>query len=245
MKQILKVLSKEMKSPINGNFQYEIGVDYHCPDFDDTEEACSRGFYGCEIDSLIHWMRVWKGHRLFECSVWGKSRVFEAKERWEFIRLDRELSKEEIIELCKAAEPRLCYNLSEALYPLNPLSGDPNVPTEIDIDLLERWIKVNDSVCDSVYGLVYGSVWDLVYDSIRASIRASVRDSVYDSVHAYVGHLFPNIVKWEYVDHEVGVYPFQPSVDLWCRGFVPSFDGKVWRLHSGKDAAIVYTRGKK
>jgi len=219
MKQILKVLSKEMKSPINGNFQYEIGVDYHCPDFDDTEEACSRGFYGCEIDSLIHWMRVWKGHRLFECSVWGKSRVFEAKERWEFIRLDRELSKEEIVELCKAAEPRLCYNLSDALYPLNPLSGDPNVPTEIDIDLLERWIKVRDSAWDSVY------------------------DSVWESVCAYVGNLFPNIVKWKYVDHEPGVYPFQPAVDLWHRGFVPSFDDKAWRLHSGKDATIVYTRG--
>jgi hypothetical protein len=27
---------------------------------------------------------------------------------------------------------------------------------------------------------------------------------------------------------------------LWEAGLVPSFDGKVWRLHSGKSADIVY-----
>ena len=34
--------------------------------------------------------------------------------------------------------------------------------------------------------------------------------------------------------------PFQPAIDLWEAGFVPSFDGKVWRLYAGKDAQIVY-----
>jgi hypothetical protein len=27
---------------------------------------------------------------------------------------------------------------------------------------------------------------------------------------------------------------------LWESGFVPSFDGKTWRLHAGKNAKIVY-----
>jgi hypothetical protein len=52
--------------------------------------------------------------------------------------------------------------------------------------------------------------------------------------------MFPNIKKWEYIQHEEGVYPYQPCVDLWKDGFVPSFDGKAWRLHSGEKAGIVY-----
>ena len=69
---------------------------------------------------------------------------------------------------------------------------------------------------------------------------ASVGVSVWDSVGAYMSSLFPNIKKWERIDHEIGVNPFQSAIDLWHRGFVPSFDGKTWRLHSGKNAEIVY-----
>jgi hypothetical protein len=35
-------------------------------------------------------------------------------------------------------------------------------------------------------------------------------------------------------------YLFQPAVDLWKLGFVPSFDGKIWRLHAGKKTSIVW-----
>ena len=41
-----------------------------------------------------------------------------------------------------------------------------------------------------------------------------------------------------------GINPFQPWIDLWHRGFVPSFDGTTWRLHSGKKAEIVYKTNK-
>ena len=61
------------------------------------------------------------------------------------------------------------------------------------------------------------------WDSVRASVRASVG--------AYQGSLF-NIWGTE--------YKFQPAVDLWKRGFVASFDGTTWRLHSGKKAEIVW-----
>jgi hypothetical protein len=59
-----------------------------------------------------------------------------------------------------------------------------------------------------------------------------------------VGSLFTKIDKWKYIKHESGVYPFQPAVDLWKRGFIPSYDGKVWRLHQGKEAKIVYEWSK-
>ena len=70
------------------------------------------------------------------------------------------------------------------------------------------------------------------WDSVRASVRASVGASVWASVRAYQGSMF-NI--WD------GSYKFHPAVDLWKRGLVASFDGKLWRLHSGKKAEIVYT----
>ena len=57
-----------------------------------------------------------------------------------------------------------------------------------------------------------------------------MRDSVWDFVRAYISSFFD--IKYE--------YDFSFLIRLWERGFVPSFDGKVWRLHQGKDAKIIY-----
>jgi hypothetical protein len=108
--------------------------------------------------------------------------------------------------------------------------------------------SVGDSVGDSVGASVWASVRDSVRASVGASVGASVRDSVgasvWASVRAYTGSIFTKIDKWQYNKHASGVYPFQPVVDLWKRGFVPSFDGKTWRLHQGKDMKVVYERKK-
>jgi hypothetical protein len=61
-------------------------------------------------------------------------------------------------------------------------------------------------------------------------------------VRAYTGSFFllPR-EAWKYTEKVPGKgYPFQPCVDLWEQGLVPSFDGKTWRLHGGKDARILY-----
>ena len=71
-----------------------------------------------------------------------------------------------------------------------------------------------------------------------ASVGASVRASVGDSVWAYTGGLFPNITQWKYAE-KLGPDPWRPFLTLWYAGYVPSFDGKTWRLHAGKDAKIV------
>ena len=68
---------------------------------------------------------------------------------------------------------------------------------------------------------------------------ASVWDSVRVSVGAYIGSMFP-IKEWKYIKHKRGEYPYQPVVDLWKRGLVPSFDGTTWRLHSGEKAEIMW-----
>jgi hypothetical protein len=98
------------------------------------------------------------------------------------------------------------------------------------------------SVRASVRASVGASVWASVGDSVRASVWASVGDSVWASVWAsvgaYCGGLFPNIKTWKYAE-KLGPDPWRPLLTLWYAGYVPSFDGKTWRLHAGKDAKVV------
>jgi hypothetical protein len=117
--------------------------------------------------------------------------------------------------------------------------------------------SVRDSVWDSVGASVGDSVWDSVWDSVGvsvgasvrvsvgASVWASVRASVWASVWAYIGSFF-NLPRddWKYTEKiKAKGYPFQPAVDLWEMGLVPSFDGNTWRLHGGKDSKVLW-KGK-
>ena len=138
-------------------------------------------------------------------------------------------------------------NWEEARNPIHPFKIKMVKKVTIKQKLiLKRWDSVGDSVRDSVWASVRDSVWASVWDSVWASVWDSVWDSVGDSVWAsvwaYIGSLFPNIKKWRYIDHKKGEYPFQPLVDLWKIGIVPSFDGTLWRLHGGRKAKILYTK---
>jgi hypothetical protein len=149
---------------------------------------------------------------------------------------------------------------------VNPFKLQKIIPTESDKQLLKElafvvdsvgasvWASVRDSVgasvwafvVDSVVDSVWASVRDSVVDSVWASVRdsvgasvwafvvdsvvASVRHTVWDSVGAYTGSFFE-------IKYNVDI---TPSNKLWERGLVPSFDGKTWRLHSGKNADIVF-----
>jgi hypothetical protein len=92
------------------------------------------------------------------------------------------------------------------------------------------WDSVRDSMLNSVWDLVRASMWDSVWGSMRDSVRASMWDSMLNSVWAYVS---------SFLDIEYK-YDFSSVLYLWEHGFIPSFDGTTWRLHSGKDATIVY-----
>jgi hypothetical protein len=124
------------------------------------------------------------------------------------------------------------------------------------------WASVRDSVWDSVGDSVWASVWDSVWASVRASVWDSVRasvgdsvgasvwDSVWDSVwasvwasvgasvRAYTSSFF-ELREWKYIKHPKGKNPFQPCIDLWNKGIVPSYDGTKWRLH-GKNGKIIW-----
>ena len=245
--KLLKVLNKDLKSPYQ-DFQFEIGKEYHCQDFDESDEDCSSGFYATDIDGLPYAYNIHR--KVFECEVWGKSKEFGIyKRRYENLELIREVPKEELIKLAKPRDTILGYKLSEVINPINPLLiGREMIATAQEIELLKQWALVGDSVWASVWTSVGDSVWasvwasveasvgDSVWDSVEASVEASVgdsvwdsveasvRDSVRDSVWAYISTLFPNIKKWKYIKHEEGINPFQPCIDLWKAGLVPSYD---------------------
>jgi len=108
------------------------------------------------------------------------------------------------------------------------------------------WCSVWGSVGDSVWDSVGDSVWDSVGDSVRGSVGdsvwCSVRGSVGDSVRGSVGNCF-NLKReeWKHTKNiKTKGYPFACYSKLWNMGLVPSFDGKKWRLHGGKDAKVLW-----
>lgn len=173
-------------------------------------------------------------------------------------------------ESCEAWYLEVCsiVDFAQVRNPINPLSMGKRNPTEYDKKLLREWasIRVSDGVSvvgsvgdfawnyvgNSVGNSVMISVWDFVWDFVRdfvmssawdfdggsdwGSVRDFIWDSVWGFVWAYIGSLFVfSRDKWE-----ADKYPFESSVKLWRRGFIPSFDGTTWRLHSGKKAEVVY-----
>ena len=260
-----KVLNNDLTSPYK-HFQYEINKLYVCEDFDESNKICSKGFYVTDIEGLLHTYRPrLNTHKVFEVDVSGRERIFnQFKQRFEKQTIIREVSDNEIKKLIKAESEKLNYDLYHAIYPFNPLKDIKvgEVTEEIN-DLLKQWDSVRDSIMysvensvrdsvgdsviantvrDSVGDSVWDSVGDSVWGSIRNSVWGSIRNSVGDSVWAYISSMFPNIKKWQYIEHAEGINPFQCGIDLWVKGFVPSFDGKTWRLHSGPNAKIVYEK---
>jgi len=219
--------------------------------FDDSERECSDGFYATDIDGLIYTNLA--GKICYEVEVSGKHKIFNTyKQRYQNMTIIRSVPTAELKRLVKKQSDAMDWDYYHALFPVNPLRGKPKSVTEKEIELLKKWASVETSVETSVGASVWASVgdsvgdsvWDSVWDSVGASVGASVGDSVWDSVGAsiwaYISSIFPNIKKWKYIDHKEGINPFQPCIDLWNAGFVPSYDGKTWRLHSGKHAEIVY-----
>ena len=231
-----KVLNKDKTSPFK-NFKYKLGKEYHCPEIDMCKDNdCSNGLYATGLEGILY-SNLSNGKQVYECEVRGKEVVIDQfKQRFEYLKLIRKVPLKELEPLLKKESKKLGYDLYRALVPVNPLAFKPNKPTKKDIANLKKWDSVGYSVGDSVGG----SVRDSVGDSVRDSVWGSVRDSVRDSVGAYISSLFPNIKDWKYIYHKKGINPFQSCIDLWHRGFVPSFDGEIWRLHSGKKAEIVF-----
>jgi len=243
-----KVLNKDKTSPFK-NFKYKLGKEYHCPEIDMCKDNdCSNGLYATGLEGILY-SNLSNGKQVYECEVRGKEVVIDQfKQRFEYLKLIRKVPLKELEPLLKKESKKLGYDLYRALIPVNPLAFKPSKPTKKDIANLKKWYSVRDSVGYSVRDSVGYSVGDAVRDSVWGSVWCSVGDAVWcsvgdavrDSVWAYISSLFPDIKEWKHIDHKKGINPFQSCIDLWHRGFVPSFDGEIWRLHSGKKAEIVF-----
>jgi hypothetical protein len=233
--KVLKVLNEDMTSPFQG-FQFELGKEYVCDDFDESGEECSTGFYATDFNGLSYSLnKDGKKHSVFEVEVSGKSKEFDQfKRRYEKMTIVRQLTEDEIKAGLSACSESEGYNVLESCYPVHPFKIQPTITVEEAVALLEAWMKVRASV--------RASVWASVWASVRNSVGASVGDSVEDLIYAYISSLFPGIKKWKYIEHEEGVNPYQSGIDLWRSGYVPSFDGKTWRLHTKN--GVVYEKAK-
>ena len=259
-KKMYKVFDKGLRSPFQ-QMPYEKGIWYACDDFDENiRNECSRGFYATDVDGIPYSIRP--GRHIYEVEVKGKAvECDQYKRRYEKIKIVRKCTKTETIAEAQKIEGKLGYKLSEVIYPVHPLKGVARKPQKKDVDNLILWTStersfvedsvadymeppVVDTIRDSVVDTMWGSMTDTICGSLGISvvypiwdpvvypIWSSVVDSIWDSVWGYVSGWFFN--------YEKEANPFQPCIDLWYRGFVPSFDGTTWRLHSGKDADVVY-----
>ena len=232
----------------NGDVLWEFGVDSH-------EKIISE--HGLKDDGHPRdWAR-------FEMAP--ENGNYLKPDKWAF-RLDEgtppswwsEIHRAECEKAQKAWKKKLDKILvyKEIVHPFKDIKP-PKKITKKHIDLLKQWTSVGTSVWASVWASVGDSVGDSVWASVWASVRDSVRDSVWasvrDSVWAYDGSFFtlPRSA-WKYTENiklpKGQTYPFQQTVDLWEMGLVPSFDGKLWRLHGGKDGKVLWAgkieRGK-
>lgn len=258
----LKVLNKDLTSPFY-EFKYQIGKDYICGDFNDNPELkCAPGFYATNIEGLPYSYDIYS--RVFEVEVSGKQMIFDHyRQRFERITLVREVFPEEIISSAINQESKLGYRLSQFLFPLNPLLKPSILLSEKEVMLLVEWASLRDSV-----GASFGtSVWksidiSLINDprmnTIMFSVGYNLIESILDSIensNSNQFYLFVDVVRssvlaslgayisslvWQYQDQKQNYNPYQSAIELWNNGFVPSFDGEVWRLHTGKDANIVF-----
>ena len=118
------------------------------------------------------------------------------------------------------------------------------------------WRSVSKLVGASVYDFVYHSVFDSVYNSVSDLVCGSIVDDRYilidGEICAYISSFF-KIEKWIDIRYEKGKNPFQPAIDLWLSGLVPSFSvesesGKIFnimRLHGGKKGEILWEQKEK
>ena len=189
--------------------------------------------------------------------------------KWEYNPLTRKLVADQINTtndevLVKAWTEALDFKtimpelvIKPIVHPLKVARKGP--ATKDEIAKLKKWASVYASVRDSVWASVGtsvgASVWASVYASVGTSVGASVWASVYasvggsvwgsayasvrDSVWAEISSFF-QLQQWKFLKHPKNENPFQPCIDLWEAGLVPSFDSKTWRLHAGEKAEVVY-----
>ena len=87
---------------------------------------------------------------------------------------------------------------------------------------------VKDALYDHLRCSLFSQIWNLI--SLRMGNQDILWDSILNSIIAYMESFF-------IISHHISIESLNK---LWNMGFIPSFDGLFWRLHSGYDADVVF-----
>ena len=208
-----------------------------------TQPSASSDFYYFDWQARLNMNHVGADSHSHICAHFGINE--DQCNKWEYNPLTKELyldmqnDPKTDTKRVKKWVDKLDWNTIVAPLIIKPIINPLELPavdtiTDEQISWLKEWASVWSSVWSSVWDSVWHSVGDSVWNSVWSSVWDSVGDSVGDSVRDSVWAYFSSFFAINYE------YDFSSAVKLWESGLVPSFDGTVWRLHSGKNADIVY-----
>jgi hypothetical protein len=139
----------------------------------------------------------------------------------------------------------------------NPFDLPKATVTIAEAKLLDRWAagKRNELIEPKVNKHIYKySEGSMAWNVVHALAWNIMRDSLW-KINIHLNGCFKNDliagVIGEQFDQFINAYCFSVfkrctlrsakiAKKLWEAGLVPSFDGEMWRLHSGKNADVVY-----
>ncbi|MDD3794576.1 MAG: hypothetical protein PHE06_01160 [Lachnospiraceae bacterium] len=100
----------------------------------------------------------------------------------------------------------------------------------------DAWNYVSDTVWDEV--MEAAPVNEIVEEMTGKKAAGEKQESM---LGALVGSAFTGIAEWKYYVGSKEGYPYQAAIDLLTDGYLVSFGGGTWRLHSVSDGgAVVY-----
>jgi len=173
--------------------------------------------------------------------------VAEDKRKYGFVEL-------EVLEEITDLDSLFPFNYTEACNPINPFLAPRVEVTGEMLDILREWSRVwtlGLPISTFMDGLPL--LWITVRDGIWNRLLLSMEplypiwrcfpdkawDSAVSCAASYAASLFkpgfscPGMSRRQWKSFQVGA-------GLWRRGVIPSFDGEVWRLHSGEKAAVIW-----
>jgi len=237
-----KITDKNMNSIYNDHY-YELNGTYIFERYGNASNIDYNYFHCNKLEDLTKLFIYYEEYRIFKVDIIENNNIIRDNGEKYIIKFIEEVSYEELKSLAFNREVELGYKLSEILFPY-----DPSIRMEIfdvskeDILNLKECKKINKRLKTSIEKSVTDSICDSIYKSafINAShsIIEAVHWPIFESVYAYIGSLFPNIIKWKDIKHKKGIYPYQCYVNLYKRGFIPHFIGDKWVLYTRNDITI-------
>lgn len=169
----------------------------------------------------------------------------------------------EVIEEIADLDVFFGWNYTEAADPINPFGIAKQGISDDIVFLAGQWVSVYGLVCNAVRNApldpIFSYIWQVVGEPTRGLVQSAVgslgeaawqskvgdsvlalRDSVLALCYAYALSLFEGAEGRGSIDERMDNDIFRIVRNLWCKGIVPSHDTKLWRLHSGENAEIIW-----